>query len=233
MTADAAAARAAPRRTLRHRLDAAALWALVLACGIGFLGAVMQRGLQARPDGAPPGTTLLQRLAPAITAAAPATRRALLEAALAQAPELQAIDWVGEDAVVRASTEPTAVGRPADEGLERPGARVALVQPGGRAEGWLVAHAAALAPPQAGAAALPLWTLALAVAAPLVALALVWTLPPQEVPRAAPAAARQRLHAARQRLARAAVELQWIEADAAAPPTGVFTRSGADAEPPR
>lgn len=222
------------RRSLRRRLDALGPWLLVLAAGIGFLGAVLQRGLAVPRDAAPDAAALLATLAPVVAADAAGGHRAALqrriELALAQAPAMQAIDWVGADGQVRASTEPSAVGRPADDGLVRPGTRVALPAAEGRAAGWLVAHAAV--PPAADDAApglLPA-TLALAIGLPLLALGLAWALPVDEARPPSLRLARRRLRATRERLGRAARELEWLDASAQTQPTGVFTRTGATVE---
>jgi hypothetical protein len=221
------------RWPLRRVLDAAGIWCLVLAVGIGFLGLVLQRGLQARAGQAPAGTGWLAELQARVAAEAgaepgPALQR-LLDEALAQAPQLQAIDLVADDGRVRLSTEPSAVGRPADEGLTHTGARAVLLDARGRPLGTLVAHAVARDGAQAAAAPRPL-VLVLALGLPLAVLLLLRTLslrrdaPPEQ------AQGLQRLRATRQRLARAAQEIEWLEASGAEPNTGVFTRTGATQE---
>lgn len=216
------------RWPLRRVLDAAGLWCLVLALGIGFLGLVLQRGLQARAGQPPAGIGWLAELqarvaSEAIAEPGPALQR-LLDEALAQAPQWQAIDLVADDGRVRLSTEPSAVGRPADEGLSHGGARAVLRDGRGRPLGTLVAHAVPRDDTQA-AAPRPLVAV-LALGLPLSVLLLLRAL---SLRREAPpelALALQRLRATRQRLARAAQEIEWLEASGAEPHTGVFTRTG-------
>ncbi|HSW09211.1 hypothetical protein [Aquabacterium sp.] len=228
--------RAARGSPLRQVLDATLPWVLVVSVGIGFLGGVLQRGLAARPGLAAPGALPLAALKTRLESEAGATSgpqlQRHLEEALAQAPSLQAIDWVADDGRVRASTEPTAVGRPADEGPTATGARVPLLDAAGRPLGLLVAHAIEHAGTAADAdgARLPLVTLALALVLPLLSLVLVSALGNRAPVSDERVQARRRLSATRQRLGRAAQEIEWLEASGAAPHTGVFTRTGATLE---
>lgn len=214
----------------RRVIDAAGVWSLVLALGIGFLGMLLQRGLEARPGLPQPGLALLRELQARVVAepGADAALQRLLEETLAQAPWLQAIDLVADDGTVQRSTEPSAVGRPVDEGLLQPGARLLLVDTRGRPLGTLVAHAVSrdAAPPAAPA---PLVAV-LAIGLPLAVLLLLRGLRARRQVPPEQAQALQRLRAARQRLARAAQEIEWLEASGAAPHTGVFTRTGSTVE---
>lgn len=216
----------------RRVLDAAGVWSLVLALGIGFLGMLLQRGLEARPGLPEPGIGLLRelqaRVATEPAADTPATLQRLLEETLAQAPWLQAIDLVADDGTVQRSTEPSAVGRPVDEGLLQPGARLLLVDARGRPLGTLVAHVV-VRDRALPAAPAPLVAV-LALGLPLAVLALLRGLRARQPVLPEQAQALQRLRAARQRLARAAQEVEWLEASGAAPHTGVFTRTGSTVE---
>lgn len=219
----------------RRVLDTLGLWSLVLALGIGFLGLVLQRGLQARAGQAPAGTAWLAELQGRVAtepgADQPALLQRVLDETLAQAPQLSAIDLVGDDGRVRLSTDPSAVGRQADEGLSRSGARVRLQDAAGRPLGTLVAH---VLPRDAPAAAAPRpLVLVLALGLPLAVLLLLGLLTqrtdrPPEVTQAL-----QRLQSTRQRLARAAQEVEWLEAEGAQEQTGVFTLTGRARERPR
>lgn len=216
------------RWPLRRVLDAAGVWSLVLALGIGFLGLLLQRGLQARDGQAAAGSGWLAELQ-ARVASEPGADQALalqrlLDETLAQARPLQAIDLVADDGRVRLSTEPSAVGRAVDESLLRPGARALLVDVRGRALGTLVAHAV---PRDASTAAAPRpLVLVLALGLPLAVLAILLGVAQRRGAPPEQAQALQRLLATRQRLARAAQEIEWLEASGAAPHTGVFTRTG-------
>lgn len=202
-----------------------------MALGIGFLGGVLHLGLQARVGDAqrqPLQARVVALAASLPTDASPALVQQRLEEALAASPELQAIDWADPAGTVRASTEPSAVGRPAGEGLQAAGLHAPW---GGR--GALVAHRVEA---DAGAAApgvSPWLALALAAGLPLAALAALLQWPPAQPPGAALAAAHRRLRATRERLARAVQELEWLEAHAPLQETGIWTRTGERTLPPR
>jgi len=216
----------------RRVLEAVLPWALVMALGIGFLGGLLDHGLLTRPGQRPPAALAqaLGALAARLPSAPPSasTERAALQRAfedtLAGLPELQAIDWLAPDGRVWMSTEPSASGRAAAEGLGQPewrlpaagaGLRVLFVDgaaapDGQRPGGWPV-------------------VVALAIGLPLAAVIVLLLRPPRAAPSAAVRAAQARLLATRQRLGRAAQELEWLEASAssAAAETGIFTRTGA------
>ena len=204
----------------------------MLVAGCGFLGLLLRLGLSALPVDAvaaqPVLLALQARLDADGPAASPAQVQRRLDEALAAAPRLQAIDLVGPDGRVHASTEPTAVGRPADEGLDRPGFALAAAN-----TGRLVAHPLAAAGPPT-----PLPGLAL-LAAPAVVLPLLllvmavrqrfWPAAADPAADAQHTQAQQRLLQARQRLARAAQEVEWLQVSDDTQQTGVFTRTGVGA----
>lgn len=194
---------------------------------------MLETAWAARAEAAAPQTELLVGLQTRIAAdraantAAPALGAAVqraLELALAAAPALQAIDLVSPEGVVRWSTEPTAIGRPADEGATRPAAQLALADATGAPLGSLVAHARAEPRhrPQAPLA------LVLASSLPLLLWLAVLLAPRQgDAGDGDERAALQRLQATRERLARAAQEVVWLEAAGAdQESTGVWTRTG-------
>lgn len=201
-----------------------------MALGIGFLGWVLHLGLQARAgDGLrPPLQARLGALAASLQPDTPLPiLQQRLEDALAASPELQAIDWVDRGGTVRASTEPSARGRPAGEGLHAAGLRAPLGE-----RGELVAYLVE-APDGTRAAGVSPWlVLALAVGLPLLAVAAQLQWPPAQPPGAAQAAAHRRLRATRDRLARAVQELEWLEAHAPLQETGIWTRTGERTLPP-
>jgi hypothetical protein len=72
--------------------------------------------------------------------------------------------------------------------------------------------------------------LVLALGLPLAVLLLLRALSQRRDAPPEQALALQRLRATRQRLARAAQEIEWLEASGAEPHTGVFTRTGTTQE---
>jgi len=223
---------AAPRPwPARRVLEATLPWALVMALGIGFLGWLLDHGLQARSGQRPPPAwaqplgALAARLPPAPppSGAERAALQRVFEDTLGRLPELQSIDWLSPDGRVWMSTEPSAAGRPAAEGLSQPEWRMPAAGGGLRV---LFVDGAALVGQRP-----PAWPAVAALAAglPLAAMVLLLLRPPRAAPSAAVLAAQARLRATRQRLGRAAQELEWLDASAAraAAETGIFTRTGA------
>lgn len=230
MSAGSSSPDAARPWLVRRVLDASLPWALVMAVAIGFLGWLLDHGPQARSGQRPP-PALLQRLG-ALAARLPpmppppsgdrAALQRAFEDTLAGLPELQAIDWLAPDGRVWMSTEPSAAGRPAGEGLGLPEWR--LPGPGAGLRALL---AEGVVPSDHG----PQRWLAVAAVAlglPLMAVLGLLLRPPQVQPSAAVQAAQARLLATRQRLRRAAQELEWLDDSAlrAAAETGIFTRTG-------
>lgn len=207
-------------------LDATLPWALVFAAGIGFLALVIELALRhaAAPDLPAALRAPLAELAVQLPPTPPPTdaRRELqrrLERLLAASPTLDALDWVSPDGLVWLSTEPSAVGRPATEGARGPELR--LPAAGGGALRVLLARSPAADEPALSAAGV----LALALLLPAAALAWRVLRPPVDPPSGPLQAARQRLQATRERLARASHELEGLEAAGAAADTTVVGRA--------
>lgn len=197
-----------------------------MALAIGFLALVAQCAVQPLLAASPAALAADEATALAQTLASRVPSTAELQRVVAADPRLRAVDWVGPEGLVRASSDPAAIGRPADEGLSAPGWRQALPDADGQAQGWIVVHA-----PGPGSQAAPgrWWpALMLALLLPPAAAALALWLGGARPPPPGPelAEARQRLRDARLRLARAAIEVEWLEADASAGQTGVYTRTG-------